>query len=143
MSFAEAVEKTINLGGQKLKENLLIFVEVLVRPKPLFISLPLESKEEFVRSSVFAVFSSLVNVVLFTPSYSGLGIDSTTSKYLLSDTLLTYSGWFLFGLRAGHRFLSLLEQLAGVRRQLGPVLRYLQEHLFRRHDRTGELSPWI
>ena len=43
--------------------------------------------------------------------------------------------------RLRHRLVPLLAQLAAVRRQLGPVLRHLQERLLRRDDRHRELLP--
>jgi hypothetical protein len=87
----------LKLGSDTLKGCFEAWFSVLSAPERFTGSLDLTSNETLTRASVFAVFISLVNLLIQGPVLRSLGVQLETPTYLLVDTVLTYAGFFLAG----------------------------------------------
>jgi hypothetical protein len=85
----------LKLGSAALKESFEAWFAVLSAPRQFIASLDLASKETLTKASVFAVFISIVNLMIEGPLLRSLGVQIETPAFLLFDTVFTYAGFFL------------------------------------------------
>ena len=87
----------LKLGSEALKESFHAWFAVLSAPRRFIASLDLTSNETLTKASVFAVFISVVNLLIEGPLLRSLGVQIESPAFLLFDTVFTYAGFFLFG----------------------------------------------
>lgn len=95
--MVSSIGDLLKLGSDTLKGCFEAWFSVLSAPERFTGSLDLTSNETLTKASVFAVFISLVNLLIQGPVLRSLGVQLETPTYLLVDTVLTYAGFFLAG----------------------------------------------
>jgi len=93
----EDLQQLIGLGSQLVQESCGTLFSVLVRPQAFFRATALGTTAALFRASRFAAFTSVLVLVVQTPVFRILGIQAEGTAYLLTDTILTYAAWFLYG----------------------------------------------
>lgn len=95
---AKNIEALTNLGEKFGRTYLLGLYEILSNPKTFLKSKELDSKETFVAASKFAVFISVLNLIIIYPSLRQEGVEAESPYFLIVDTVITYAFFFLNGL---------------------------------------------
>ena len=85
----------VRSGGAFLRENIFRLYSVLIGPRNFISSIAYDSHEELIRASVFAIFASLLNLVIAGPMLRLLRVETVSLSFLLTDTVFTYVAWLL------------------------------------------------
>lgn len=93
----EDIQQLIGLGTELVQESCMTLFSVLAKPQAFYRGTSLETPADFLRASRFAAFTSVLVLVIQTPVFHLLGVQSESTAYLLTDTVLTYAAWFLYG----------------------------------------------
>lgn len=94
---AKNIEKLTELGGKYAKRYLFSLYQILSNPKTFLGAKDLNSTEEFISASKFAVFVSILGLVIAYPSFRIVGVEAESPYFLLVDTVITYAFFFLYG----------------------------------------------
>ena len=84
--------------GNFVKENFILFYSILPAPVRFIQSIKHSSQEELIKSSIFAALMSFLSLVIQSPLLQLLGVETRTVPFVLVDTTLTYSVWFIMGI---------------------------------------------
>lgn len=93
----EDIQQLIGLGTELIKENCVTLFSVLAKPQAFYRAASLDTTADLLRASLFAAFNSVLVLVIQTPVYRLLGVETESTAYLMTDTVLTYAAWFLYG----------------------------------------------
>ena len=77
--------------------NVARFVAVLSQPRRFMASIQHDSPGALIDASIFAVFISLINLVIMLPAFRLAGVQTDNLTYALVDTVMTLLFWFLYG----------------------------------------------
>ena len=93
----EDIRQLIGLRTELVQVSCMKLFSVLAKPQAFYRESSLETPADFLRASRFAAFTSVLVLVIQTPVFRLLGVQSEGAAYLLTDTVLTYAAWFLYG----------------------------------------------
>jgi hypothetical protein len=93
----ENIQQLFGLGTELLKDNVATLCAVLMKPRAFFAGVSVDTPADVLRASVFAGFISILNLVISTPLLRVAGVEMESTSFLLTDTVLTYAAWFLYG----------------------------------------------
>jgi hypothetical protein len=93
----EDIQQLIGLGTEMVQESCATLFSVLTKPQVFYRSIALETTADLLRASRFAALMSVLTLVIQTPVYRLVGVETESTAYLLTDTVLTYAAWFLYG----------------------------------------------
>jgi hypothetical protein len=93
----EDIQQLIGLGTEVVQESCTTLFSVLTKPQVFYRSVALETTADLLRASRFAALMSVLTLVIQTPIYRLVGVETESAAYLLTDTVLTCATWFLYG----------------------------------------------
>ena len=93
----KGIQDVARIGGKTLKSNAVRFIAVLAGPRNFIKSIDHQADHALIDASVFAIFISVVNLIISLPAYRLANIKADTLTYVLIDTMITFVFWFLYG----------------------------------------------
>jgi hypothetical protein len=94
----KTIQSLLQLSNKTIKNNFIRFLAIIITPRNFFNSIKHNTTDELLNASVFAVFISILNLLIVSPVHRILGIKSESTSYLLIDTIVTLLIWFLCGI---------------------------------------------
>jgi hypothetical protein len=94
---AKGIQDVVKLGGKTLKSNAVRFIAVLAGPRNFIKSIDHKADHALIDASVFGIFISVVNLTINLPAYRLANVKADTLTYVLTDTVITFVFWFLYG----------------------------------------------
>jgi TIR domain/Yip1 domain len=80
-----------------IKRNVARFIAVLARPRSFIRSIDYNAEHTLIDASVFAVFISVIELIMVLPAYRLANIKADTLTYVLIEIITTLVFWFLYG----------------------------------------------
>ncbi len=93
----DSLKELLELGGEWLTRNAQAFFSVVRDPRSFMLSLDFDGNPPILEASMFAVFVSVLNLVIHLPLLRTIGVEAETSSYVLTDTVLTFAFMFVYG----------------------------------------------
>jgi hypothetical protein len=94
VSAVEDAKALVEVGGTWIGHGAATLLRVLRAPVAFVRSLDLDDPP--VRdAALFAVFISLLSLVLYIPVFRMLGVEVETTSFVLIDTVVTFAFWFV------------------------------------------------
>ena len=95
--MVDTFKTVLDLGSQWLLSNVRTLFAILRSPPDFMASQDWDNNPPLVPASTFAVFISMLNLVIHLPQLRTIEVEVESPSFVLADTVLTYGFWFLYG----------------------------------------------
>ena len=112
MSTITDAKALVEVGGGWIGHHAATLLRVVRGPVAFVDTLDLDTAPPVSDAALFAVFISLVSLVLQVPLFRTLGVEVEGTAYVLVDTVMTFAFWFIQAV-----ILHSVARLLGVRRR--------------------------
>jgi hypothetical protein len=84
----DSLKAVLALGGEWLSGNARTLFAILRSPRSFVTSLDLDNDPPLLEASAFAIFISMVNLVIYLPVLRTIGVQAETVTFVLVDSVL-------------------------------------------------------